>query len=197
MNRRLLLIILGVLVLAVYGLLAVLVVGLPGRGPTSKAAFTAREAYGMAQREAQAWQGDAQLVSATASWSDLAAEQLLREDASWGFTFLSPQARQVRIVSVDREKAQGVQTINATAKTQAVDAAAWQVDSPQVLGLFLDHGGRDFLAEHPGATVTLRLGREEGGDRLVWLAFGIYSADRSTMTLQVDATSGEVTGPAR
>jgi hypothetical protein len=191
------LVVLGVLVLAVYGVLAIMVLVLPGRGPSAKAGFTAREAYSMAQQEAQAWQDDAQLVGATASWNSVQADQLLRQNASWGFTFLSPQARQVRIVSVGQESAQGVQTINATPRTLALDPASWQVDSPQALTLFLDNGGREFLAQHPAATVTLRLGREQGAERSAWLAFGLDSSDRSSMTLQVDATTGEVTSPAR
>ena len=88
-----------------------------------------------------------------------------------------------------------MESIAVPPRVQIVDMALWQVESPQVLRLFLDHGGRDFLAQYPGATVTLRLGPETDGERLVWLASGIHSADGSTMTLQVDASTGEVTGP--
>lgn len=199
MKFKLLMIILGVMVVAVYGVLAILVLGVSGPGPSSQSEvdLTAKEAYPTALEAAQAWQADAQLVSATASWRDLAAEQLLEEDASWGFTFFSPQARQIRIVSVTGQGPEGVESLDVPPTVRITDVALWQVDSPQVLRLFLDHGGRDFLTQHPGATVTLRLGPEERGERVVWLAFGIYSADRSTMTLQVDASSGEVISPTR
>jgi hypothetical protein len=192
LKLRVVLIVLGVVVLAVYGVLAVLVIGLPGRSGASQKGFTALAAYPAALAAAQAWQSDAQLVSATTSWSDLTADELFEAETSWGFTFHSPQTREIRIVSAAADGAEGIESLPATARTRGVDVGFWQVDSPQVLDLFLNHGGRDFLAQHPGATVSLRLGPEEGGERLVWLAFGIYTADRSTMTLQVDANTGEV-----
>jgi type II secretory pathway pseudopilin PulG len=196
LKKKLSLLILGVLVLAVYGALAVLLVGRLGTSPSRTAVLTAKEAYKLALAEAQAWQGDAQLVSGTASWNGVTAEQLLQEKAAWGFTFLSPQARQVRIVSVTEAGAAGVQTINATAQTRSADVSLWEVDSPHVLSLFLEHGGRTFLSEHPGATITVRLGRDEGGERLVWLAFGIDSSSDATLTVQVDTSNGEVMSPS-
>jgi hypothetical protein len=191
---KLLLIIMGMAVVVVYGILAILLVGVPGRS-ASPGGLTAKDAYPLALEKAQTWQTDAQLVSATASWRDLTAEQLLEEDASWGFTFFSPQSRQIKIISVTEAGAQGVESINVPPTLRVLDVTSWQVDSPQVLGLFLDRGGRDFLAQHPEATVSLRLGLEEGGEGLVWLAFGIDNTDRSTMTLQIDGNSGNVMSP--
>ncbi len=196
MKLKVLLIVLGVALVGVYGILAVLLVRPPGGASSAQAGFTAKDAYPPALAEAQAWQGDARLVSATASWRDVTAEQPVQERSSWGFTFFSQQARQIRIVSVTAQGVESVESINVPPRVRIVDVTSWQVDSPQVLDLFLNHGGRDFLAQHPGATVTLRLGPEEGGERLVWLASGIYNTDRSTMTIQVDASSGEVIGPA-
>jgi len=193
---RVLLVVLGVAVVAVYGVLAIMMVGLPGGVTTLKAGFTAKDAYPQALQEAQTWQPDADLVSASASWREVTAEQLLEEDASWGFTFFSAQTRQIRVVAVNREGAKGAENVDVPPTVRTVDTASWQLDSPEVLRLFLDHGGRDFLAQHPGATVSLRLGLEEGGERLVWHAFGIYSTDRSTITLSVDANSGDVIGTA-
>lgn len=192
MKLRSVIIGLVVLVAITYGAFAILLVSLSRNKTSAKPGFTAKEAYPTAQEAAQAWQGDAQLVSANASWRDLKPEELLEEEVSWGFTFFSPQARSIRIFSVTPQGAQGVESIEATPNTRVADVGLWQVDSPQVLTLFLDHGGRDFLAQNPGATVSLRLGPAEGSESLVWLAFGISSADRSTLTVQVDPSSGEV-----
>jgi len=203
---RLLLIILGVLVIAVYGTLAVLVVAMggpdsgdttsPGEEIAPSVVETAREYYPAAMTEAENWETDVQLVSATASWSNVQSEEDLQEAAAWGYTFLSPQTRQVRVVSVTPDGAEHVQTSDATAKTRGVDMSLWQVDSEQVLSLFLDSGGRDFLAQHPGATVNLRVGLEESGERLVWYAMGIYSPERATLVVTVDATTGELLSKA-
>ena len=192
MKLRSVIIGLVVLVAITYGAFAILLVSLSRNKTSAKPGFTAKEAYPTAQEAAQAWQGDAQLVSANASWRDLKPEELLEEEVSWGFTFFSPQARSMRIFSVTPEGAQGVESIDATPNTRVADVGLWQADSPQVLTLFLDHGGREFLAEHPSATVSLRLGPAEGSEPLVWLAFGISSANRSTLTVQVDPNSGEV-----
>jgi hypothetical protein len=188
---------LGLLIVVVYGVIAVMVVRLsPGRG-VGQPGFTAKEAYPSALQAAQAWQGDVQLVSANASWRDLGPEELLGEEAAWAFTFFSPLARQIRIISVTPDGAEAVDSIDVTPNTRSIDVALWQVDSDQVLNLFLDHGGRDFLSQNPDVTVSLRLGPGQGGEPIVWLAFGISGANSSTHTVQVDPTSGEVKSAAR
>jgi hypothetical protein len=198
---RILILILAVLLIAVYGTLAVLVLAVGGTDSTDQEAEphtleTARDTYPAAVAEAQSWQDEAQLVSATASWSNVQTEADLQQTAAWGFTFLSPQTRQVRVVSVTPDGAEHVQTADATAKTRGVEVSAWRVDSKEVLNLFLDNGGRDFLAQYPGATITLRVGLEEGSERLVWYAMGIYSPERATIVVAVDATSGELLSTA-
>jgi hypothetical protein len=203
---RLLLIILGVLVVVIYGTLALLVVAMsgpvsgettpPGEESAPKLLETAREHYPAAITEAESWQTDAQLVSATASWSNVESEEDLQEAVAWGYTFMSPQTRQVRVVSVTPDGAEHVQTSDATAMTRGVDASLWQVDSEQVLNLFLDNGGRDFLARYPATTVTLRVGLDESGERLVWYAMAIYSPERATLMVTVDATTGELLSKA-
>ena len=192
MKLRSVIIGLVVLVAITYGAFAILLVSFSRNKTSAKPGFTAKEAYPTAQEAAQAWQGDAQLASANASWRDLKPEELLEEEVSWGFTFFSPAARSMRIFSVTPQGAQGVESIDATPNTRVADVGLWEVDSPQVLTLFLDHGGREFLVQNPGATVSLRLGPAEGSEPLVWLAFGISSANRSTLTVQVDPSSGEV-----
>jgi hypothetical protein len=203
---RLILIIMGVLVIVVYGTLAVLVVAMggsdsgesvpPGGESEPNLVETAREYYPAAATEAQSWQTDAQLVNATATWSNVQSEEDLHEAAAWGYTFLSPETRLVSVVSVTPDGAEQVQTLDATATTRGVDASLWQVDSEQVLSVFLDNGGRDFLAQYPGATVTLRIGPDESGERLVWYAMGIYSPERATLVVTVDATTGELLSKA-
>jgi hypothetical protein len=193
---------LGVVLVLVYGTLAILIIGFSGRGspessPTTESAaaqapLTAREAYALALSEARNWQEDAQLVSATASWANVGSEEQLLQDVAWGFTFLSAQSAETQILSVTRVGAERAREMRSTSATRPADVASWQVDSPQVVNLLLEQGGRDFLSQHPGATISLRLGPEEASSRLVWLAIGIQSADKSTMVLEVDASTGEV-----
>ena len=202
MRLKLLLVILGIMLIAVYGTLAVLILAFSDRGaPESTpqeegselaSTATAMNAYPAALSEAQNWQTDAQLVSVTASWANVSSETDLIEEAPWGFTFFSPQTRLVAVVSVSAHGAAVAQTSSATAKTRPFEPAAWQVDSTDVLKLFLNNGGRAFVTEHPGATVSLRGGLEESGARLVWYAIGLHSGDRATLVVAIDATSGDV-----
>jgi hypothetical protein len=199
---KLLILILGVMLILVYGALAILIVGFSGPRsadtaptPESSAAegpLTAREAYALAVSEARQWQEDAQLVNATASWANVSSEQQLGQDVVWGFTFLSGQSAEVEIISVTRLGAERVRAMRATSTVRTTDLTSWGLDSSEAVNLLLEHGGRDFISQHPGATITLRLGPEEQGTRLVWLGLGIQSADRSTMVLEIDASTGEV-----
>jgi hypothetical protein len=194
---RYLLISLGVLVVAVYGTLAVLIMAMSGTDsaaeePPPGPAVTARDTYPAAVSEAQSWQSESQLVSATASWSNVRGGEDLREAPAWGFTFLSPQTRKIRVVSVTPDGAEHVQTADAGPRTRGVEVSAWQVDSSEVVEIFLNNGGSGFLDQHPGATVSLRVGLEEDSDRLVWYAMGIHSAERATLVIAVDATTGEL-----
>ncbi|HUW95265.1 MAG TPA: hypothetical protein VMW58_05720 [Anaerolineae bacterium] len=183
---------LGVVVAVTYAALAILLVNSSLIRVPNAAGFTAKEALAGAQEAARAWQSDAQLVSANASWRGLPPDELMTEEVSWAYTFFSPQAREVRIWSVTPQGATAADTIDASPNTRVLDFAAWEVDSPQVLTAFLDHGGSGFLEENPEATISLRLGPSEDGESPIWLAFGISSSNRSTLTVQVDPVSGEV-----
>ncbi len=159
--------------------------------PPPKEALTAKEAYAQAQAAALDWREDARLLSVTAAWSQATEKDLATGETSWGFYFLSPLARQVQIFSVTEEGATGIKTINATHTEGGIDPSQWQVDSPEAIRLFLANGGREFLAQHPGAAVNLRLAQEESG-LLFWMASGLSSQDKATFSLALDAASGEV-----
>ncbi len=183
---------LGLLVAVTYGALAILLVNSSFTRAADSPGFTAREALPAAEEAARAWQSDAQLVSVNASWRGLPPDELISEEVNWSYTFFSPQARSARIWSVTPQGAAAADTIDASPNTRVLDYAAWKVDSPQVLTTFLEYGGRRFLEENPEATVSLRLGPTEDGDSSIWLAFGLSSSNRATLTVQVDPASGEV-----
>jgi len=184
------------LVAATYAVLAILLLNSSARRVPDKPGFTAQEALPSAQEAARAWQEDAQLVSANASWRGLPADELLEEEASWAFAYFSPGARALRVLQVTPEGAEEAETMDANPNAKVVDADSWHVDSGEVLSTFLQQGGRDFLQENPEATVNLRLGSTEDGGSLVWLAMGISSADKRTIVVQVDPVTGAVKSPA-
>jgi hypothetical protein len=184
------------LVAATYGVLAILLVNSSAGRVPDKPGFTAQEALPSAQEAARAWQEDAQLMSANASWRGLPPDELLDEEVSWAFVYFSPGARSLRVFQVTPDGAEEAETMDANPHTRVVDTGSWLVDSPDVLNAFLNQGGRDFLHENPEATITLRLGSTEDGDSPVWLAVGISSEDKETIVVQIDPVNGEPTTPA-
>ena len=184
------------LVAATYGVLAILLVNSSmGRVP-DKPGFTAQEALPSAREAARAWQEDAQLMSANASWRGVPADELLEEEVSWAFAYFSPGARSLRVFQVTPDGAEEAETVDANPNAKVVGADSWQVDSGEVLSTFLEQGGRDFLQQNPEATISLRLGSTEGGGSSVWLAMGISSADKRTIVVQIDPETGAVKAPA-
>jgi len=182
---------LAAVVVVVYGALGYSV--FRSRRPAAsspKTAFTAQTAYSRAGA-AKEWRDDAYLLSATAAWGQAREKGLREGKTSWAFYFLSPLARQIQVFSVTAEGVAGTRTMDALSVPSGVDPSRWQMDSPEVTKVFLDQGGRDFLARHPGAAVHLQLAAQEDG-RLVWMASGLSSQDKSTFSLEIDATTGEV-----
>lgn len=185
------------LILVTYGILAVLVLNLRDRGSVVAPGFTAKEAYPLALTEARAWQEDCQLVSLNASWRGADLEAILEdEEVTWSFAFLSPSTRSLGIFAVTPQAAQRVDSRDASPNTRTIQPDSWQVDSPQVLTSFLNQGGRQLLAQDPTASVSLRLGPGEEENSMVWLAIGIASDKKSTITVQVDPGSGVVLAAA-
>ena len=198
MKLRYLVIGLLLVVVVTYGILAVLVLNLRGRGSGGAPGFTAKEAHPAALREARAWQEDCQLVSLNASWRGADAELLVEdEEVNWSVAYFSPRTRSLGIFAVTSRAAQLVDTRDVSPNTRTIEADSWQVDSPQVLASFLNQGGRDLLAQDPGATVSLRLGPGEAEDSMTWLAIGISSDKKTTVTVQVDPASGQVLAASR
>ena len=184
---------LGVMVAVTYGALAILLVTSSGTRVPANPGLTAREALPRAQDAASTWQADAQLVSASASWRGVDAEALLEdEEVSWGFAFFSPSTRSLAIFAVTAQSAGQVDSMDASPNTRTIEAGLWEVDSPQVLTTFLNHGGRELLAQDPQANVSLRLGPGEGDNSMAWLAIGISSDKQDTVTVQVDPGNGQV-----
>ncbi|MCB8979550.1 MAG: hypothetical protein H6657_19240 [Ardenticatenaceae bacterium] len=70
-------------------------------------------AYASALKAAQAWQTDAQLMQAQATWPQGSTpDQLLRGEESWGFTFYSPSSQRIGVFSVVEDNACWFQRAN-------------------------------------------------------------------------------------
>ncbi len=190
-----------VVVLAIYGGLLLVVtrggvkvgsVAPPQPTPPWKV-LTAQEAYPLAEEVAGAWQPDAKLSNASSSWGSGATAQVLLEGkTTWGFHFISPSTSQFCIVSVMGEEARVIDSGDIPRVPVLLALADWHVDSPQALSIFLDHGGRDFLAAHAEADVHLHLLTGVENETLLWMASGLSPNDRVAHTVPINAVTGEV-----
>ena len=195
------LITLAVLVLAVYGGLLLFVSrgggakvesAVPRPTPPWKV-LTAREAYPLAEGAAKAWQPDAKLSNASSSWGSGATPQkLLEGKTTWGFHFISPSTSQFCVVSVMGDEAPIIDSGSIPKVPVLLGLSEWHVDSPQALSIFLDNGGRDFLAAHADADVHLHLLTSIENETLLWLATALSPNDRVAHTVPINAITGAV-----
>ncbi len=152
-------------------------------------------AYAAAQNEALAWQSDAQLLTAQATWPQGAtAAQLLKGEESWGFTFYSPSAERIAVFSVVEDEVSLVSEGDHQQTDPLLSASGWNLDSQEAVSTFLQHGGNTFLAEQGVSTMTMALlaSDTEGNGRLEWQISLFSLQSGQALTMRLDATSGEV-----
>ncbi len=139
---------------------------------------------------ALAWQPDAHLVGATASWQLAAGDHLTLHQPAWSFSFYSPATRKVQVVTVDQRGAQ-------TGPQQLVDIAPqyarsdWNLGGDDLLLTFLGYGGEEIIGAHPGANVHLQL-KGEDDVRSVWYITAIDPVERQSLIVGVDALSRQI-----
>lgn len=153
-------------------------------------AQSAKKFYLRADQAARTWQGDAQLVSTTASWP-FARVGDLSVPVEWTFQFFSPGTQVIYVVNVSESAATKIVETFSPYEVQTIDIDRWQIDSPQALGAWLSYGGEDFLNQHSVVDVSARLRFAEDG-RLIWSMVGVVRGSQTLHLVKVDAESGEV-----
>lgn len=152
-------------------------------------------AYASAQKTAAAWQPDAQLITAQATWPQgSTADQLRQGETSWGFTFYSPAAQQVAVFSVVEDEAALISQGDHQQTEPLLSASGWNLDSQDAIETFLAGGGNTFLADSGVATLTMALlaNDVEGNGRLEWQLSLFSLQTGQAFTMRLDATSGDI-----
>jgi hypothetical protein len=190
--------------LVVYGTLAIIVVRywpapVPVHAPAPAPVLAAPVEAGkpelrVAREQARAWvagwQPDAQLVSAVAGWQLAGGDRPAPGQASWSFSYYSPAAGLVQIVTVDRAGARPIRQI-PVGKAPAPVTADWSLGDGDLLLTFLSHGGEAFLRRHAHVSLHFRLSAQER-DRAVWYLSAIAPEARESHVVAVDALSRQV-----
>ena len=152
-------------------------------------------AYAAAQKTAAAWQPDAQLLTAQATWPQGAtADQLRRGEESWGFTFYAPAAQRIAVFSVVDDDVSLISEGDHEQTDPLLSASGWNLDSQDAIETFLAGGGNTFLAEQGVSTMIMALMASdiEGNGRLEW-QLSLFSLQTGlAFTMRLDATSGEI-----
>ena len=151
---------------------------------------TAKTAFATANDVALKWQPDAQLVSASATWSQgVTLEMLQTGSGTWGFTFFSPGAVETAVITVIDDSGQLVQSSPYQQPNTPLPITGWDVDSESVISTFLSDGGQAFLAEEVTTTFTMSL--LPTTERLEWLLTLFAPANGRSLSMRFNATSGE------
>ncbi len=165
-------------------------------GSSSNTKLTPGEALDLQTAHRQAltlalvWQPDAQLVGATASWQLASGDHLTLHQPAWSFSFYSPAAREVQVMTVDQRGAQAgpQQRVDIAPQYARLD---WNLGGDDLLLTFLGYGGEEFIGAHPGANVHLQLKGEDDVSS-VWYITAIDPLARQSLTVGVDALSRQM-----
>jgi len=153
---------------------------------------TSRIGFGLARAQTSSWQPDASLLSASATWSNVSSLDEIRAGRTdWTYTFYSPAAQTVGVVTVvDGQAALGA--TNALARTvQPIVLDNWQLDSAEVVELLLAAGAERFFQQLNNLTLTMSLTNNPNGQP-EWFISLVTNDGQRSLTLLVDAGSGAV-----
>lgn len=169
----------------------------PGPQPTHTVTFvqiTGLSQFALAAAAAQKWSSDAQLVSVSASWPQLMSQDQLGSPVEWTYRFYSPgQARLFNIkVQPDKQVESFEHLVKITLPPPSLDQAAWTIDSPAALAIWLDYGGADMIRTNPGAEVLIQLRHLNNYPEPVWMVIGSDPRTQQIRTVVIDAKEGRV-----
>lgn len=150
--------------------------------------LTALEAYDLAQPLAQAWSGDAALLTARAGWQPQV--DFTDGRASWNFVFYSAGKRATAMITVADNKAQLVRTSLTTSRVQTGDLSGWQVDSPAAINQLLQLGAWDFMTLHADINLILTLDNQ---GTPTWRSTFLDTGTKEAYSLNITADTGAFT----
>lgn len=156
--------------------------------------LTANEESARAQagRAAQEWASDAQLADVSALWNRPDERSLLEEPPAWTFVYYSPRRAALLFVSADSWSARVGREVAIGQPLPAIDLQRSTLGPGEAAMIFLESGGRSFLADHPGVPVRLFLTAGESGEP-VWTFLALDLAGGAPFGVSVNAVSGEAT----
>ena len=169
----------------------------PGPQPTHTVTYTqvtGLSQYRLAEAEARAWAGDAQLVSANANWPRVLNQDQVGEPETWTYHFYSPSKEHLFIVNVqpDNRTLGFEHVVRITLPPPLLGTESWVVDSPAALAIWLDNGGADMVRTNPGLEMIVQLRHLRDYPNPVWMVIGSDQRTEDIHIIVVDTTEGKV-----
>lgn len=156
---------------------------------------TAKIAYMRALSNAVTWQGDVELIAASAYWPQVPALDALQTTDTWDFRFFSP-GRLRTYFAVAGSGKPVVGRAHLYKQTQAqptlIDPTAWVIDSDEAILIWLNNGGGVFLETFPDSSVEVLLRRLPDSPTLIWDIISVSPDQSQLFYLGIDAQDGMV-----
>jgi hypothetical protein len=179
------------------------VVSTPTLTATKNAAFydghdsTALEAYAVAETRAKQWNKDAVLyqIPPTRSMVRNLGLPLDAVEKGWFFMFKVPGSPVEYYIAVAEGKlagaieAQPITLGEPVYKDQPINLAELPIQNSNVMQIFLEKGGKEYLATHPNPQFEFRLISIEGNPNPIWSLYDFN--DPVTTLIHIDAVTGE------
>lgn len=150
--------------------------------------------YASAKEAALAWATDAQLVLATAQWPRLTHYDQLQTPNSWSYHFYSAtKARKLFVIVSPDHQIETIQhAVEVTLPPQTINTDQWLIDSPVILGLWLDKTGYELFRDSPEVELALQLRPVGSTTDPGWLVVGLDKRTNQTRSLIIEAVHGQL-----
>ncbi len=194
--RRLWLLGLGLVFLALVGALAYVELGQPATSPQMSrggGGMTACRALRLAAASATQWQADARPVAV--SGQRLAVGRQPEAEVEWAFQFFSPSTQRLALIVVDGGAARLVRESLSPYVVTTFAADELRVDSDQAWQTWWNRGGGSVVARRPDVDVLMQVRVPDAGGHPLWTVAGVVAGTNSAFVVQIDATDGTPVGP--
>jgi hypothetical protein len=155
---------------------------------------TALFAFAAANNTAREWRTDAELLEARATWPQgVTRDDITTGSGLWSFTFYSAAQNEVANIEVLENVPNLISQNKAPAPLAPLLSTGWQVDSSDAVQILLEQaGGDEFLRTQGVSILNMNLTTVSSTNRIEWIISLFSSQTGQSLTIRVDANSGEI-----
>lgn len=161
--------------------------------PVILAQQTALSAEARANRAAAEWESDAVLYKASTLIPRGASNDMINYGlSSWTFTYYSASSNSIASIGVEENQANLQRNQSARTTLSPLAISGWKIDSPEAMRIFLNDGGDTFLSREGQADLIMELRTDTDSNRIEWFISLIAGRSGPTLSMTIDATSGDI-----